>query len=368
MSKIYFATNREIKFETSKNANNFGDRFNAMGPQAFRLGHVTVTMQGTDPKVESNWTVGECRLYAENLNANAKGGVKLGTDDFFEDLRLALKSECHDLIIYIHGFANDFENTALRAAQLEAMYSTQDRPVRVVMFSWPSNGRVAPAYEYFSDRDDAEASGIAMARALDKLVTFLHSLMVQDHKTALEKELKGEAVAPDDFVQCGQNLHVLAHSMGNWALRHAVNKFMRDRHGVVPRIFEHAFLMAADADADALADRDKLGLLADMARYVHVYHARDDRALKISDRTKGNPDRLGSEGPADWSKISERVLALDCQDISETTFSDGRHQYYRLRDEIITDVIDTLTGKPQEGRARRETIRAGRHWRLKPAS
>ena len=42
-----------------------------------------------------------------------------------------------------------------------------------MLFSWPSNGMVQPAWNYFSDREDAEASGIAMGRALKQLVEFL---------------------------------------------------------------------------------------------------------------------------------------------------------------------------------------------------
>ena len=60
----------------------------------------------------------------------------------------------------------------------------------------------APTIEVMTtpgDRDDAAASGIAMARFMMRLLDFL-----------------------TDKGQCEQRIHLVAHSMGNWALRHAV--------------------------------------------------------------------------------------------------------------------------------------------------
>ena len=153
--------------------------------------------------------------------------------------------------------------------------------------------------------------------------------------------------------------------MGNWALRHALVKYADLMAGRVPRIFDHAFLMAADEGADALAFAHKLGHLIDMANMVHVYHASDDRALQISDATKGNPDRLGADGLVSFDPLPERVMAIDCERTSATVTEHGNHQYYRLREEVIGDVVATLNDVPQEGRKGRIQVRPGRSWRLK---
>ncbi len=366
MTIIHFATNRNMRHETSKNGKNFGDRFNAQGPQCFRVGWVEVT-NGGDAKDDDAWEVGRCELYPEKLDSSAGAEAKLGSAALFEGMRAHLKQTDCDLIVYLHGFANDFPNSAKRAAALQRLYSGGTRPVEVVMFSWPSNGEVFPSYNYFSDREDAEVSGIAMARALKRFTEFLAKVRAEDREVIHRAKLSGEVPSACALRQCERKLHVVAHSMGNWALRHALVKFADLHPGKLPRIFDHAFLMAADEDSDALEHPHKLGRLTDLANWVHVYHARDDRALQISDATKGNPDRLGADGPASFDPLPERVFAIDCRDVSDTVASHGRHQYYRLRDEVIADVVATLGGDGQQGRPGRIDVRPGRSWRLTPA-
>ncbi|MGE0499856.1 MAG: alpha/beta hydrolase [Rhizobiaceae bacterium] len=364
--RIYFATNRDVKHETSKNAANFGDRFNKDGPQFFRVGSVEVTDGGGSPVDEDNWVAGQCNLYPEKLDPAKPKDVKIGSPKFFEDLREILVANAHDIVIYIHGFANDFQNTARRAAALQKLYSSAGAEQMVVMFSWPSNGNVFPAYEYFSDREDAELSGVAMARALEKFVKFLKELRDADRKTLREFQNLGEVPPATLLKQCERKIHIVAHSMGAYALGFAVTKFA-ELTGMqkLPRIFEHIFLMAADADADALSDSRKLARLVELANAVHVYHSKEDRALQISDKTKGNPQRLGADGPANFDQINERIFALDCVDVDDTILSHGRHQYYRLRSEVIVDVQATLAGTAADPRKWRVIKKAGRSWRIK---
>lgn len=363
MSVIFFATNRDVRFMTSKNGNNFGKRFNEGGPQMFRLGKVEVKLSG-DPLDDDAWDVGRCEIYPEMLDSSMPGGAKLGSAAMFEDLRQILKNNGKDVIIYLHGFANDFPNTACRAAALQHLYGAGGEEAIVVAFSWPSNGTVVGSYNYHSDRDDASMSGVAMARALKKLVEFLAKLREQDRKVLLDAAREGRVPTAAELEQCNRSIHIVAHSMGNWALRHAINRFAEMNEGRVPRIVDHAFLMAADDDADTLSHPHKMARLLSLANYVHVYHARDDVALQISDTTKGNPDRLGAHGPENLDLLDERVLAIDCQKVSFTDLSHGRHQYYRLRKEVISDVAATMQGKTQENRRNREIIRPGRHWRI----
>lgn len=370
MVRIFFASNRDVKHESSKSGNLFGDRFNSDGPQIFRVGHADVDLKGRDPKKDDAWSVSASQLYPETLDNKAAGGTnfKLGSAAMFEDLRKELKRDDKDVIVFLHGFANSFQNSLHRAAALQSLYATAQQDVIVVLFSWPSNGRVQPAWNYFSDREDAEASGIAMGRALARLGTFLEELRAADRKVILAAQQEGEVPEPSDLKQCVRRLHILAHSMGNWALRHAVRKFVELNGGRTPRIFDAAFLMAADEDRDALEVPQKLKALEILANRVFVYHAANDVALTISDRTKGMPARLGSDGPRNFDAVSERVMAIDCRDVSKTTIPHGRHQYYRLRDEVIEDVRLTLADAPQDGRTGRATLRPGQSWRLKPGA
>jgi len=87
----------------------------------------------------------------------------------------------------------------------------------------------------------------------------------------------------------------------------------------------------------------------ELAEAVHVYFARNDLALTISDKTKAKPDRLGSAGPRTLTSLPHKVVLVDCTDVSETpSLTDARHQYYRRRDEVIADVRQVIAGKTPE--------------------
>ena len=362
MTTVYFATNRN-----KLRSGGFGDRFNADGPHFYRVGKAEVTWNQTDPNGEvldwDDYAV-SFELAPEKkpktadlsgvpeMHVKAETGGLRGSSGLFQNLREKMTNDGRDAIIYIHGFANDFENSMARAAQLAETYriSRDDggEPYRpyVLAFSWPSNGKVQPPWEYASDREDAALSGLAMARALRRFVDFL-----------------------DDGERCERRLHLVTHSMGNWALRHAVLG-LRSLHvgQTLPKLFDNSFLMGADEDEDCFETDEKLGLLPELARRIHVYHSGSDIALEVSDKTKFNMDRLGTDGPRTFSGISNRIVALDCTEVDFTELSHGNHQYYRLRPEVIEDVRHVLSGrKPPNQIPRREPIEPGRRYRIPPA-
>lgn len=346
--RIYFATNRDRRRSRSEP---FGERFHADGPHFYRVGAAEVERVSDDP--DDGYAVRSIDIARERepSPATGRGGI-LGSTTIFEEIRARAGEDKRDILIYIHGFANTFENALQRAAQLRQAYlidrgdGSEPYEPHTFAFSWPANGRIQPAWEYFSDRDDAAASGVAMARALQRLLDFLD----------------------DRDEPCRQRLHLVAHSMGNWALRHAVTQIRALRETVrLPKVFDNIFLMAADEDADAFEHNDKLGLLPDLGRTIHVYHSMDDRALAISDTSKFNPDRLGTNGPRTFSGINSRIHAIDAEAVDETTLLHGNHQYYRLRAEVIADVRQVLAGRRPEAVDGRDTIEPGRRYRIRSA-
>lgn len=368
---IYFATNRDVTRETARTAE-LGERFHPDGPQFFRVGVAQVEQTGPDPTDDDAFAVRSRRLYSEK--GKKPGEVVRGSQDLFEDLRKKLKDEQQDVLVYLHGYANSFDSSIARAAALQVLYDHggpgKGPDPLVFVFSWPSNGKVFPAVEYFSDRDDAEMSGLAMARTLVALIDFMVRLFEEDRGVIREARLEGRVPAAEDLARCGQRLHLLAHSMGAWALRHAVLALFRYLgRRPLPRLFKNALLVAADEDADALGDEAKLGLLFELAQTVHVYHSADDRALHFSDATKFNPNRLGTDGPSNLADLPPRVFTVDCGLVDETLLEHGQHQYYRIREEVIADIKAILAGTPPDAidPTRRHVIRPGRSWRLQPA-
>lgn len=361
--QVYFATNRDFNDDVENPV--FGNRFNAQGPQIFRVGRGTVERRGDDD------------YHFASAMVEKEDDVQVGSARLFEEMRSKLKDEQTDILIYIHGFASTFQVCLERAAQLSQEYRIAPRDEAtdtvgaaysppVFAFSWPSNGEIFPRSEYFSDRDDAQVSGVAMARALIKLLKFLKALRDEDRQTRRDMNLAPDQPLPAaDQAACKQHVHLVAHSMGNWALRHAVLRFSQEvTLRPLPRIFEHVFLMAADEDDDALEDTQKLALLPNLGKFIHVYHSRSDRALDVSDFTKGNPNRLGEAGPRNMDIIADSIDAIDCTKVDFTSLGDGNHQYYRIRPEVLEDVRQVISGVPTDRITGRVPTRRTRSYRI----
>jgi esterase/lipase superfamily enzyme len=342
---VYYATNRNETGTAAKPS--FGPKFHAKGPQYLRFGSAEVeppTKPGGDYKVKSVY------LAPESIPTDtSKKGTKtvLGSREIFDDLRKTMKAQKADLILLIHGFSCDFTTVLGRGAQLKHEYAVPGRPIEVAVFSWPADGEMVPWISYYQDRDDAKASGAAIARAFLKLLDYFRD------------------IKPDQY--CWQHLHLVAHSMGNYALRHALQNVISQYAGkTLPRVFQNIFLMAADEDNDALELDFKMARLPELGEAVHVYYSATDEALSISDRTKGNPDRLGSTGPRTLTNLPHKITLVDCRNVDGTgSISDSNHQYYRKRPEVIADIRQVLAGVPPDKVVNREYVPDKRSYRIK---
>jgi len=338
---VYYATNRN---ETGTDASpSFGPHFHQKGPQYLRFGSAEVEppmAPGADYRVVS------VHLAPEQITTPGAPQV-LGSRQIFDELRNRMKAESADLILLIHGFSCDFMTALQRVAQVKQEYQVAGRPVEAAVFSWPADGEMIPWISYYSDRDDAKASGPAIARAFLKLLDYFRD------------------IGPDQY--CWQHLHLVAHSMGNYALRHALQDIIAQYPGnTLPRVFQNIFLMAADEDNDALELDYKMARLPELAQAVQVYYSATDGALSISDETKGNPDRLGSTGPRTLTNLPHKITLVDCRKVNETMpLTDVRHQYYRKRPEVISDVRQVLAGLPPDEIANRVYVSEKRSYRIR---
>ena len=341
---VYFATNRNNK-GSEKNPD-FGERFQEEGAHYVRYGRAV--LQKPRGVWSDDYKVKQVELFPESIPTDRKGAQLLGSAAAMTGLRDLMVERDRDSLVYLHGFANDFASSLARAAELKVRYAFErGRELNVFVFSWPTNGEMVPWVSYYDDRADARASSVAIARTFLKLRAFLGEITK-----------KGE--------QCNQSLHLVAHSMGNYVLRHAVQAVKRELAGrPLERIFDHVFLMAADEDDDAFEKPHKLAVLPELARAVHVYYSEDDQALKISDKTKGNPDRLGSQGPRLKDNLPRKVILVDCADVDETKLAHTRHQYYRQREEVVADVRQVLAGVPPRQIKGREYLPEERSYKIR---
>jgi len=139
---------------------------------------------------------------------------------------------------------------------------------------------VPPHIHYPDDRRDAAAAGPAMAALFAQLARVVDGIRAK-----------------------GLKLHLIAHSMGNWALRHGLLAYGPPA-GSDP-LFDEALLAAADEDADALIDPGKLAALPRLAKRITVQVNDGDVVLLLAMGLTGKR-RLGLAWPTELAAVAGR--------------------------------------------------------------
>lgn len=317
--RVYFATNRNP--DDPDNPTSFGDTHSAQGLMDLRFGWADFT--SNDFKT-FKITVASEKLPTDKaaLSTGKPQAQALGSTEVFQKIYDEMRSLKKDCIISIHGFDYTFEEALQRTAELQSFYDKHQSVF--FLFSWPSEGSLAPFRAYYNDRKAVRISGAALGRGIMKFMDYLIS------------------IPPKEY--CHQSVHIFAHSMGNYALRWALQGIKEQLGSRLQRVFEQILIFAADEDDDAFEYDEKLKNLSNLCRRVTVYHNPGDKALVISDLTKGNPDRLGAGGPRNSRLLPDKVSVVNVE--PALTFSEDPtgHQYYRLNERVKTDVLGVLAG------------------------
>jgi esterase/lipase superfamily enzyme len=343
MTKIYFATNRNPL--PAENPNDFGNTFSPDGLANLRFGRAEVTSD----------RVSQIQVAPEDLFSNPP---LLGSQTIFEEVRREMQEQAEDTLIFIHGFNTSFHNALRQTATIHRLLTADDplhpgNPLKLNMclFSWPSDGsllltdpRSQNAVAYRNDRLDAAASGAAFARGFLKVVDFIN-------QTGQE-------------ARCEQRLHLMSHSMGAYVLRHALQEMRLFVDNRIPRIFDQILLVAADEDDDAFDYDHKLHLLPRTTRHISTYFNRNDLALWASDRLKGNPARLGTDGPLQPLQLPRNVYPIDCTAVVSRFADPTEHSYHLNVDRVIADMRQVLRNQPADEIPGRRYIADSNRYRL----
>ncbi|WP_339913640.1 alpha/beta fold hydrolase [uncultured Brevundimonas sp.] len=313
----------------------FGPRFNPDGVAALRFGHADFDVADASPKLDA------IHVYPDTLGEDV---TKSGSGAMMDDLRQRMRGKRSDTLVFIHGFNVTFNGALEAAALLARDVRVGDDPVNVMLFSWPSDGAAVPLMSYYSDREDARASGPAIARAFLKLQEYLVQLNADDY--------------------CQRCLHLLTHSMGAYVLRNALQAVRAKDPRALTRTFDQILLAAPDEDDDAFETDDKLRLLPRLGRQVTVYFNPNDKGLIISDRTKLNPDRLGSGGPRLIDLIPKKVVMVDCRRVAGHADPFIEHSYYIRSRAMSADIAAVLADTPPESIGNRTYVDSIRSWRI----
>ncbi len=338
MIDVYFGTNRNPL--PARDPRDFGHQLNNRG-SFLRFGKAQVS--------DELDRVEEIAVAPERLRPGRRSQL-LGSNTIFAEIRESMRAGV-DTVLFIHGFNYSFHEALIDAALLKRTYETAETPYTFFVFSWPSDGSLMPYIAYANDRADASTSGAALGRGLLKLGEFVRRVS-GELGPRVRSDLGRDAEAARQRKElCPGRLHLMAHSMGAYALRHAVQGMRREIGDDLPRLFDEILLIAADEDADAFEHDHKLALLPRLGRRVTVYHNREDIPLAISDLTKGNPDRLGADGPAHPHLLPAKVTVVDCTDVIEGF---QEHRYHKFIEIIIKDIQRTFYGSRATSISRRK--------------
>ena len=200
------------------------------------------------------------------------------------------KSPDHSVLVFIHGFNNQFEDAVFRFAQIVHDSNVHSVPV---LATWPSRGSV---FAYGYDRESTNYT----RNAVEALFQYLAS----------DPEVK--------------DVSILAHSMGNWLALESLRQ-MAIRNGGLPSKFKN--VMLADADVDVDVFRTEIADMGKTRPRFTVFVSRDDRALAASKRIWGGVTRLGAINP-EQSPYKEELAANDIAVIDLTKVKAGDEMHH----------------------------------------
>ena len=180
---LYMVTNRD---------RDGGDLSDDLGEE---LLYFKTGANGKDVAKLRNWTELTPRQFEDELKALAAQFPLLPDERNTEQKHLSL---------FVHGYNNEWRESAKRYAQIRRdLFDKYDLGVPV-LFSWPSNGSVAG---YLPDREDARESGPHTAELFVRLYRVV----------AKQQEIAAASCDPKKF--CRAKISVIAHSMGSYVVQ-----------------------------------------------------------------------------------------------------------------------------------------------------
>lgn len=295
---VYYGTNRKMENADEPSRRRFGNKVSDTVQYGSCLVNIPVEHRRGDLELPSNWNPWarqdpQKHFFVETLNL-------LSDESFTEVLRSRLISDKQDVLLFVHGFANSFDDAVLKMEQLSYDINFRGMPL---VFSWPSEGVVSPN-AYKRDEEKATASVSALAKTLSLLVHQRRS-----HDSPIGK------------------IHILAHSMGNRVLLDALYEIRSTLAENEAKPFGHVIFAAPDVDVAAFAAH--FAPVAAMAESTSLYFCPDDMALRMS-------KKIHKE-----SVVGLRWLFLNPLENIDATNADTSflgHSYYSASREVLIDL------------------------------
>ena len=222
-----------------------------------------------------------------------------------------------EVMVYVHGFNNSFEDAVEGLAEL---WHFMGREIVPIAYTWPAGKGGASGYIY--DRESGEFTVFHLKQLIDLL----------GRTPEVEK------------------VHLLAHSRGTDVLTSAVRELILYQRGAGEDIaetlrVENLVLLAPDLDMDVVSQRFISEYLGSEVGEVTVYTSQSDRAVGFAERFFGSRGRIGTMTLDDISD-RDRQLLKEVRDIAFVEL-EGRtdstgHGYFHSSPAASSDLIMTV--------------------------
>jgi esterase/lipase superfamily enzyme len=292
------------------------------------LGVVTVSMPPKRPigKVVMTPSILKIEFRANPMkHMILKSVTQLRKDDYYERMNATMAEHgAKRAFVFVHGYNVTFEDAALRTAQLHQDLKFEGTPI---FYSWPSKGTTR-GYKY----DEAKVGPTHLA-----LEEFLREVVA---RTGAEE------------------IHVIAHSMGNRAVTAALDRIFVASGPALP--FAQLIFAAPDLDADHF---EKIAAkIRGAGKRLTLYGSSKDKAIKAS-KTIHTAPRAGDGG-------SNLVVMPDVDSIDASALDTDflSHSYISDHSLLLHDLRDLVTKNEPPDKRLFLQKRKGGGWRFQPES
>lgn len=247
-----------------------------------------------------------------------------------------------NVLIYVHGFNNDWPTAIRRAAQLKRdLRKKHKEDFAIVVFSWPSlgGGGIEGIAEYTDDESRYQ-------KTLPSFATFLDAILLKEGTT-----------------QGRGKRWVLAHSMGNRVFLRGFAEFGRrkeaSRAKIPSDLFTRIVLAAPDMEIAAFEEHTKYVFqFCDNPQPVMYFHAASNIAVNASE-LKHLDARAGVQ-----PVVSDYLLTIDAK-AAKSPWSELGHGYYASNDKMVSLIADYFFDAADPSQSPDIERVGGGRWRLK---
>ena len=254
--------------------------------------------------------------------------------------RLALTDK-KDVVIYVHGFNNTFDEAVANLAGVWHFMGRQGVPIT---YTWPAAS--GGMFAYFIDRESGEFTIFHLKKMLKLLASF--------------EEI--------------ENIHIIAHSRGTDVVTTALRELIIESRGaginpLKSLRIKNLILAAPDLDFGVMRQRliaEKFGAAIGQ---ITVYTAQSDTALNISEWLMTGL-RLGRVESRDFSETEQKIFS-SVKNVSFINVVDVgsfiSHAYYLDSPSASSDLIRVLRNSSKPGSVDRPLIHKGANFWEIPA-